>query len=99
MMSKAFLFVVTSHDQLGATGNKTGSWLEELAAPYWRLRDAGYQIDIASPKGGPAPLDPLSLENEWITAAGRRFRADAASAARYLAALSSTVEPAWVGSS
>jgi putative intracellular protease/amidase len=76
IMSKAFLFVVTSHDQLGTTGNKTGSWLEELAAPYWRLRDAGYQIDIASPKGGPAPLDPLSLDNDWITAAGRRFRAD-----------------------
>ncbi|HVW70869.1 MAG TPA: type 1 glutamine amidotransferase domain-containing protein [Steroidobacteraceae bacterium] len=74
---KAFLFVVTSHDQLGTTGNKTGSWLEELAAPYWRLKDAGYDIDIASPKGGPAPLDPLSLEDNWISAAGRRFRSDA----------------------
>lgn len=85
MMSKAFLFVVTSHDQLGTTGSKSGSWLEELAAPYWRLRDAGYEIDIASPKGGAAPLDPMSLADEWISAAGRRFRADE-QAARQLAA-------------
>lgn len=74
--AKAFLFVVTSHDQLGTTGNKTGSWLEELAAPYWRLKDAGYAVDIASPKGGPAPLDPMSLEDNWISAAGRRFMGD-----------------------
>lgn len=76
-MGKSFLFVVSSHDQLGTTGNKTGSWLEELAAPYWRLKDAGYQIDIASPNGGAAPLDPLSLEDNWLSDAGRRFRGDA----------------------
>lgn len=76
-MSKAFLFVVSSHDQLGTTGNKTGSWLEELAAPYWQLKDAGYAIDFASPKGGAAPIDPMSLEDSWISDAGRRFRADA----------------------
>jgi putative intracellular protease/amidase len=75
-MTKAFLFVVTSHDQLGTTGNKTGSWLEELAAPYWQFADAGYRIDIASPKGGAAPLDPMSLEENWISEAGRRFRSD-----------------------
>jgi len=75
-MAKAFLFVVTSHDQLGTTGNKTGSWLEELAAPYWRLRDAGYRIDLASPKGGAAPLDPTSLEDNWVSDAGRRLLDD-----------------------
>ena len=75
-MAKAFLFVVSSHDQLGTTGNKTGSWLEELAAPYWRLRDAGIRIDIASPKGGAAPIDPMSLEENWLSDAGRRFRSD-----------------------
>src|SRR3546814_4663362 len=71
-----FLFVVTSHEDLGDTGNKTGSWLHELAAPYWRFRDAGYDVVIASPKGGMAPLDPTSLEESWISDAGRRFQAD-----------------------
>lgn len=75
-MSRQFLFVVTSHDQLGTTGNKTGSWIEELAAPYWRFVDAGYDVIIASPKGGAAPIDPMSVEDKWITAAGRRFRDD-----------------------
>ena len=35
------LFVLTSHDQLGDTGKKTGFWLEEFAAPYYLLKDAG----------------------------------------------------------
>src|SRR3546814_15820355 len=70
-----FLFVVTSHEDLGDTGNKTGSWLHELAAPYWRFRDAGYDVVIASPKGGMAPLDPTSLEESWHSDAGRRVQA------------------------
>jgi len=80
-MSKNFLFVVTSHGELGSTGNKTGSWLEELAAPYWRFVDAGYAITIASPKGGAAPVDPMSVEDNWISDAGRRFVDDAAASA------------------
>ena len=47
------LMVLTSHDQLGDTGKKTGFWLEEFAAPYYVLKDAGAQITLASPKGGP----------------------------------------------
>lgn len=80
-MSKNFLFVVTSHAELGSTGNKTGSWLEELAAPYWRFVDAGYAVTIASPKGGAAPIDPMSIDDMWISPAGRRFREDAAASA------------------
>jgi putative intracellular protease/amidase len=80
-MSKNFLFVVTSHGELGTTGNKTGSWLEELAAPYWRFADAGYAITIASPKGGAAPVDPMSVEDNWISDAGRRFVDDPAASA------------------
>jgi putative intracellular protease/amidase len=56
------LIVVTSHDRLGDTGEKTGFWLEELAAPYYVFRDAGLAVDIASPKGGAAPHDPRSLD-------------------------------------
>ncbi|KLI99045.1 type 1 glutamine amidotransferase domain-containing protein [Luteimonas sp. FCS-9] len=71
------LIVLTSHDQLGDTGRKTGFWLEELAAPYFAFRDAGAQIVLASPKGGQPPLDPKSNEPDFRTDDTRRFEADA----------------------
>lgn len=71
------LMVLTSHDQLGNTGRKTGFWLEELAAPYYVFKDAGAQIVLASPKGGQPPLDPKSNEPDFQTDATRRFEADA----------------------
>ena len=70
------LFVLTSHDELGDTGNKTGFWLEEFAAPYYRLLDAGASITLASPKGGQPPLDPKSDEDDAQTDATRRFKDD-----------------------
>jgi putative intracellular protease/amidase len=75
------LMVLTSHDQLGDTGRKTGFWLEEFAAPYFTFRDAGVDITIASPKGGQPPLDPMSNEPKFRTALTRRFEADAAAQA------------------
>jgi putative intracellular protease/amidase len=71
------LMVLTSHDQLGNTGRKTGFWLEELAAPYYVFKDAGVQITLASPKGGRPPLDPKSNEPDFRTDLTRRFEADA----------------------
>ncbi|MFE9191967.1 type 1 glutamine amidotransferase domain-containing protein [Micromonospora sp. NPDC007208] len=71
------LIVLTSHDELGDTGRKTGFWLEELAAPYYRFRDAGWDVTLASPKGGRAPLDPKSNEPNFQTDQTRRFEADA----------------------
>ncbi|MEH6589607.1 MAG: type 1 glutamine amidotransferase domain-containing protein [Halioglobus sp.] len=70
------LIVLTSHDQLGDTGNKTGFWLEEFASPYYRLKDAGVAITLASPSGGQPPLDPKSNEPDFQTAATHRFDAD-----------------------
>lgn len=70
------LMVLTSHDQLGDTGKKTGFWLEEFAAPYYVLKDAGHEITLASPKGGQPPLDPKSDEPNSQTDATRRFKAD-----------------------
>ncbi|HEY8608978.1 MAG TPA: type 1 glutamine amidotransferase domain-containing protein [Noviherbaspirillum sp.] len=70
------LFVLTSHDQLGDTGKKTGFWLEELAAPYYVFKDAGAHVTLASPKGGRPPLDPKSDEPDSQTEATRRFQAD-----------------------
>jgi putative intracellular protease/amidase len=72
------LMVLTSHDQLGNTGRKTGFWLEELAAPYYVFKDVGAQITLASPKGGRPPLDPKSNEPNFQTDITRRFEKDAA---------------------
>jgi putative intracellular protease/amidase len=70
------LMVLTSHDQLGNTGKKTGFWLEEFAAPYYVLKDAGAIITIVSPLGGQPPLDPKSDEPGAQSAATVRFKAD-----------------------
>jgi putative intracellular protease/amidase len=75
------LIVLTSHEDLGNTGKKTGFWLEEFAAPYYALRDAGAQLTLASPKGGQPPLDPKSSDPSAQTDATRRFDADAAAQA------------------
>jgi putative intracellular protease/amidase len=71
------LIVLTSHDQLGNTGKKTGFWLEELAAPYYVFKDAGAELTLASPKGGQPPLDPKSNDPAFQTDDTRRFEADA----------------------
>jgi putative intracellular protease/amidase len=71
------LMVLTSHDELGNTGRKTGFWLEEFAAPYYVFKDAGARITLASPKGGHPPLDPKSAEKDFQTPATERFNNDA----------------------
>jgi putative intracellular protease/amidase len=81
------LMVLTSHDQLGNTGRKTGFWLEEFAAPYFVFRDAGVQLTLASPKGGQPPIDPKSDLPENQTPAMTRFKQDPVAQA----ALSQTV--------
>jgi putative intracellular protease/amidase len=72
------LMILTSHDQLGATGRKTGFWLEEFAAPYYVFKDAGATITLASPLGGQPPLDPKSDDAASQTAWTERFKADPA---------------------
>lgn len=75
---KHILVVLTSHDTLGNTGEKTGFWLEELAAPYYSFIDAGYSLTLASPAGGTPPLDPKSNLVDFQTDDTRRFEADVA---------------------
>ncbi|MGB1226367.1 MAG: type 1 glutamine amidotransferase domain-containing protein [Poseidonibacter sp.] len=70
------LIVLTSHDKLGNTDNKTGFWLEEFASPYYTLLDAGANITIASPKGGQPPLDPTSDLPDFQTDFTKRFKED-----------------------
>jgi putative intracellular protease/amidase len=76
------LMVITSHDELGNTGRKTGFWLEELAAPYYVFKDAGAEITMASPKGGQPPLDPKSNEPSSQTDQTRRFESDPVASAQ-----------------
>ena len=71
------LMVLTSHSQLGTTREKTGFWIEEFAAPYYVLVDAGVVVTIASPEGGQPPIDPKSEAPEAQTAATKRFYTDA----------------------
>ena len=81
------LMVLTSHDQLGDTGRKTGFWLEELAAPYYTFKDAGVDVTLASPKGGRPPLDPKSNEPDFQTDLTRRFEKDKSAEAQLDATL------------
>jgi putative intracellular protease/amidase len=78
---KKVLIVLTSHDQLGTTGAKTGFWLEEFAAPYYALKDAGVALTLASPLGGQPPIDPKSDDPASQTEATLRFKADPATQA------------------
>jgi len=71
------VMVLTSHNELGNTGKKTGFWLEEFAAPYYVFKDAGAEITLASPQGGQPPLDPKSAEKDFQTPATERFKNDA----------------------
>jgi putative intracellular protease/amidase len=70
------LFVLTSHDELGDTGKKTGFWVEEFAGPYYTLSDKGVEITLATPKGGKAPIDPSSDSPDAATEFTKRFDED-----------------------
>lgn len=76
------VMVLTSHSELGDTGEKTGFWLEEFAAPYYAFVDAGADVVIAAPAPGEPPIDPRSSQPENQTAATKRFNNDAAAQAQ-----------------
>ncbi|WP_299371708.1 type 1 glutamine amidotransferase domain-containing protein [uncultured Kiloniella sp.] len=70
------LMIVTSHEDFGTSGRKTGLWLEEFAAPYYRFKEAGADITVASPAGGQSPIDPASLGDDFQSDDTRRFNED-----------------------
>lgn len=72
------LMVLTSHEQLGDSGHKTGFWAEEFAAPYYLFKDAGAEVVIASPNGGQPPIDPNSEQSAAQTNATVRLFDDEA---------------------
>ncbi|WP_026301247.1 type 1 glutamine amidotransferase domain-containing protein [Colwellia piezophila] len=75
-MTKKILMVLTSHDELGNTGKKTGFWVEEFASPYYAFIDAGVEVTLATPKGGQAPIDPTSTLADFQTSATERYDGD-----------------------
>jgi putative intracellular protease/amidase len=78
MTPKRVLMILTSHDDLGISGKKTGNWFDEVATPYYKFRQAGFDVTIASAKGGTAPIDPLSYDDAFMTESGRKFLGDPA---------------------
>ncbi|MFT7258628.1 MAG: putative intracellular protease/amidase [Glaciecola sp.] len=74
--SKHILMVLTSHAELGNTGEKTGFWIEEFAAPYYAFIDAGLKVSIVSPAGGQPPIDPKSESDDFQTPSTKRYDAD-----------------------
>lgn len=75
---KRVLIVVTSVGQVRSNGKPTGLWLEEFAAPYYLLQRAGIEIAVASPRGGKAPVDPKSIQPDYLTETTKKFLADPA---------------------
>lgn len=78
MTGRRVLMVLTSHDEMGVSGRKTGNWFDEVATPYYRFTEAGFAVTLASARGGAAPLDPASRRAPYATDATRRFEGDAA---------------------
>ncbi len=95
-MTQRVLMIVTSCNRMGESGKPTGIWAEELAVPYYAFRDAGLEVDIASPKGGPVPLDPGSVQPEGKNEpAVERFLQDAEAQRQVQATLpTAAVDPA-----
>ncbi len=79
---KKVLIVLPSHDQLGNTGQKTGFWLEEFTDPYYKFIDSGYEVTIASPRGGKPPVDPKSTQKENQSESTQRFERDKSAQAK-----------------
>jgi putative intracellular protease/amidase len=79
---KKVLVILPSHDQLGNTGQKTGFWLEEFTDPYYKFIDSGYEVTIASPRGGKPPVDPKSTQKENQSESTKRFEKDKSAQAK-----------------
>ncbi len=78
MAKKRVLMVLTSHEDMGVSGKKTGNWFDEVATPYYRFKEAGFDLTVASPKGGAAPIDPFSYDDLFMTENTHRFLEDPA---------------------
>lgn len=72
-MVKVILLSTSASD---LKGHPTGVWLEELAVPYYLFKEKGYQVILASPKGGAVPIDAGSMKGDFFTEPCKQFMAD-----------------------
>ncbi len=75
-IQKRVLLIMSSYDDMGISGKQTGTWFTELAAPYYILTEAGYEVVFASPYGGEAPIDLLSMKVPFTTEYTDKFLND-----------------------
>jgi putative intracellular protease/amidase len=68
--NRRVLVVVTSHGDIDGHP-ATGIWFTEFAEPYAALLAAGLDVTVASPRGGPAPVDPRGYPATEDIAAAR----------------------------
>ncbi len=73
---KRVLLIMSSNSEMGISGKQTGTWFEEVASPYYILTEAGYEVVFASPDGGAAPIDLLSMKAPFTTPNTERFLKD-----------------------
>lgn len=66
-MAPSEIVIVCTQATALSNGDKTGAWAEEIAAPYYVFKDAGYTVSLASPNGGEIPLDQNSLQGDFKT--------------------------------
>ncbi len=76
LSGKRALIVATNHGTLGESGKATGAFGSEFSVPYYAFQDAGLEVEIASPEGGPVPVEPNSMSWPLATDADRRFKRD-----------------------
>ena len=76
MAQTRVLMVLTSHDTMGVSGKRTGNWFDEVATPFYKFREAGFDVTLASPSGGAAPIDPFSYDDPFMTDNTQKFLAD-----------------------
>ncbi|OBK89537.1 type 1 glutamine amidotransferase domain-containing protein [Mycolicibacter sinensis] len=88
-MTKRILNVVSNVAHYEDPSEPTGLWLSELTHAYDVFADAGYGQTIASPKGGPSPLEPRSLKFPNYNKSAKAWKADDAK----MALLADTASP------
>ena len=76
MAQTRVLMVLTSHDTMGVSGKRTGNWFDEVATPFYKFKEAGFDVTLASPSGGAAPIDPFSYDDLFMTDNTQKFLAD-----------------------
>lgn len=70
---KKILMITTSHNKLGDTGLQTGLWLGEFTSAYFVFTDAGYEVEVASPRGRVVPIDPASIIRSYAPPSCKRW--------------------------